>query len=202
MDQNFQTSFIPKRPLAEDRTERPQTVSVFLFISSIILVASIVGAGFVYFYGTSLSNQVTQMKADLKKAEGAFEGDFIQELQVMDRRINAANEVLANHITVSPVFATLQGSTLKTVQYTKFGYTITGSGPAAQVNIQMSGIAESYIAVALQSDAITKNKYIRDPIFSNLTLNEKGSVLFDLTFSVDPKFVLYGEVLARGTSSQ
>ena len=203
MDQNFQTSFIPKRPLAEDRTERPQTVSIFLFLSSIILVASLVGAGFVYFYNTSLTNQVTQMQGDLKKAESAFEGDFIEELQTMDRRINAATEVLSNHIVVSPIFATLQQTTLKSVQYTKFGYTITGSGPAAEVDIQMSGIAASYTAVALESDALTQNKYMKDPIFSNLTLDDKGNVLFDLTFSVDPTFVLYGEALARasGTSA-
>lgn len=198
MDQNFQTSFIPKKALAEDRTERPQSVSVLLFFATIIFIASIAGAAFVFFYKTSLTSQVAQMKLDLKKAEGAFEGDFIQELQSMDKRINAANVVLGNHISVSPIFAELKSATLKSIQYTKFGYTLTGEGASAKVTVQMSGRSQTYKAIALESGELAKNKYIKEPVFSNLTPSDQGDILFDLTFSVDPKFVLYGEAIARG----
>ena len=201
MDQNFQTSFIPKRALAEDRVERPKSVSVFLFFATIIFVASIAGAGFVFFSKTSLTNQVTQMQADLKKAESAFEGDFIQQLQIMDKRINAANSVLANHIAVSPIFAELQTATLKSIQYTKFSYTVAGSGTTANITVQMSGQSQSYTAIALESAQLAQNKYIKNPIFSNLTPNDQGTIVFDLTFSVDPKFVLYGEALTRDGSA-
>jgi hypothetical protein len=197
MDQNFQTSFIPKKALAEDRVERPKSVSVLLFFATIIFIASIAGAAFVFFYKTSLTNQVTQMKLDLKKSEGAFDGDFIQVLQSMDKRINAANIVLGNHVAVSPIFAELQRSTLKSIQYTKFGYVLNGEGPSAQVNVQMSGRSQDYNAIALESAELAKNKYIKEPVFANLTPSDQGDILFDLTFSVDPKFVLYGETLAR-----
>ncbi len=197
MDQNFQTSFIPKRALAEDRIERPKSVSVFLFFATIIFIASLIGAGFVYFYKTSLTNQVAQMKIDLQKAEAAFEGDFIRLLQRTDKRINAANAVLSDHISVTPIFNELRDSTLKSIQFTKFSYTITGSGPTAKITIQMSGKSQSYTAIALQSAKLAENKDIKDPIFSNLTPNDQGIVLFDLTFNVDPQFVLYRTVLAQ-----
>jgi hypothetical protein len=201
MDQNFQTSFIPKRPLMEDRVERPKTVSMFLFFATILLIASVIGAAFVYFYKTSLTNQVTQMRSDLQKAESAFEGDFIQQLQVTDKRINAANEVLSNHVTISPVLSALGAATLKSIQFTKFSYAVTGTGPTAQVTVMMSGISQSYTAIALESAQLTGNKYIKNPIFSNLALNQQGQVLFDLTFSVDPQYVLYGQMLARSSGS-
>jgi hypothetical protein len=63
-------------------------------------------------------------------------------------------------------------------------------------------VSQSYTAIALESAQLAQNKYIKNPIFSDLTPNDQGSILFSLTFSVDPKFVLYGEVLARDSSSQ
>lgn len=200
MDQNFQTSFIPKKALAEDRVERPKSVSIFLFLGTILLIASIIGAGFVYFYKTTVERKIVQQKADLQKAEGAFEGDFIQELQTIDRRINAANEVLSNHIIVSPIFDALSQSTLKSIQFTKFSYNVVGSGSSAEVRVQMSGRATGYTAVAIESDELTKNKYIKDPVFSNLNLDDQGNILFELTFSVDPKLVLFNEVIAKQMS--
>ncbi len=200
MDQNFQTSFIPKKALAEDRVERPKSVSIFLFLGTILLIASIIGAGFVYFYKTTVERKIVQQKADLQKAEGAFEGDFIQELQTIDRRINAASEVLSNHIIVSPIFDALSQSTLKSIQFTKFSYNVVGSGTSAEVRVQMSGRATGYTAVAIESDELTKNKYIKDPVFSNLNLDDQGNILFELTFSVDPKLVLFNEVIAKQMS--
>ncbi len=198
MDQNFQTSFIPKKPLAEDRMERPKSVSVFLFFATVIFIASIVGAGAMYFYKASLTGQVEQMKADLKKAESAFEGDFIRQLQLTDKRIVAANAVLSNHIAVSPIFQELQNRTLKSIQFTKFSYAITGSGPTAKITVTMSGKSQNYTAIALESAMLVdNNKYFKDPVFSNLAPNDQGMVLFDLTFNVDPQLVLYKQALAH-----
>ena len=202
MDQNFQTSFIPKRALAEDRTERPQSVNVFLFFGTILLLGSIAGAIFVFIYKNSLTTQVAQMSDNLKKSEAAFQSDFIQELQRTDLRLNAADEVLMNHVAVSPIFNELQSSTLKSIQYTKFAYSLAGEGTGAQVNVQMSGIGQSYSSIALEAIELGKNPYIQNPIFSNLAPNDQGTILFDLTFSIDPKFVMYEEAIVRGADTQ
>jgi hypothetical protein len=201
MDPQAQTSFIPKRALAEDRAPRQKTVSIFSFIATILFIASIIGAGAMYFYETSLRANVAGMQETLTKAKDAFEETFLQQLQVVDRRMNAASDVLENHVVVSPIFSALQQSTLKSIQFTKFVYAVDGSGPSASILVKMSGRAQNYNALALQSDELTKNKYIRNPIFSNLTLDTQGNVLFDLAFSVDPKFVLYGEALSRASQS-
>jgi hypothetical protein len=59
----------------------------------------------------------------------------------------------------------------------------------------MTGLAVGYSSVALQSDLFAKNKNLIDPVFSNLVLDEKGNVIFDLEFSVDPSFVDYKQML-------
>jgi hypothetical protein len=86
---------------------------------------------------------------------------------------------------------------MKTVRYTKFSY-VLGTDKKAQIIIQMSGQAVDYRSVALQSDLFnTKDeaKNFINPVFSNLTLDDKGNVLFDLQFSVDPSFVNYKQTL-------
>jgi hypothetical protein len=197
MDPQAQTSFIPKRALAEDRAPRQKTVSIFSFLATILFLASIAGAGAMYFYEHSLTAQVQSMQQELAKAKDAFEESFLQQLEIVDARLHAASDVLQNHITVTPIFTALQQSTLRSVQFTKFVYAVDGTGTSASVLVKMSGKAQSYNALALQNDQLTKNKYIRNPIFSNLTLDPQGNVLFDLSFSVDPKFVLYGDSLSR-----
>ena len=68
----------------------------------------------------------------------------------------------------------------------------------------MSGQAIGYRSIALQSDLFTtrdEGKNFIDPVFSNLTLDAKGNVLFDLEFSVDPSFVDYKQMLSTEESS-
>ena len=67
-----------------------------------------------------------------------------------------------------------------------------------QIKVQMSGQAIGYRSIALQSDLFAKKKYFQEPVFSNLSLDEKGNVVFDLDFSVDPNFVEYNQALLRG----
>ena len=111
----------------------------------------------------------------------------------------ASKEVLANHVVVSPVFEALQAETLKSISFTKFAYVYEPLKKT--VDVKMSGKATGYDAIALQSDELVKNKYIKDPVFSNLNVDDKGRVVFDLQFSVDASYVNFDDVLARDASS-
>ena len=142
------------------------------------------------------------MGNELNLAKDSFEPSKILQLQDLDKRINAANEVLSNHIAVSPIFSALQAVTMKTVGYTKFGYTFDGS-KNSKIAVSMSGIAVGYASIAQQADLLAQNKYLIDPVFSNLSLDDKGNVTFDLNFSVDPNLVDYKKILetTNGVSS-
>jgi len=134
------------------------------------------------------------MENDLELAKKRFEPTKIVQLQVVDKRLKAADEILSNHVMISPIFKALQEITMKNVSYTKFSYAFE-EGKNAKILVKMNGVAVGYKSVALQSDLFAKNKYLIDPIFSNLALNDKGNVLFDLEFSVDPSFVDYKKVI-------
>ena len=203
MESDFQTSFIPKKPMIEESTVTSRPAVGFLTILSIFIFISVaLASGGLYFYKNILNQNITDMQGTLKLAEGRLESDKIQALQLLDKRLRSANEVLLNnHIAVSPIFDALAKSTLKNIRYTKFGYDL-GTDQNSKVNIKMSGQAVGYRSIALQSDIFSTNKNIIDPVFSNLTLDNKtGNVMFDLAFSVDPTFVDYKQMLKTQSSN-
>ncbi|MEK7539346.1 MAG: hypothetical protein AAB595_01770 [Patescibacteria group bacterium] len=194
MEPNFQTSFIPKRPMVAEHIATTRSVGVFTVIAIFILFTVLLATGALYFYKGVLAKNITQMETDLNLAKNRFEPSKITELQVLDKRLNASSEVLSNHTAITPIFQALSLITMKTVRYTKFSYDF-GTEKNAKAVVKISGLAVGYRSVALQSDLFAKNKDLIDPVFSNLTLDDKGNVLFNLEFSVDPSFINYKKTL-------
>lgn len=194
MDQNFQTSFIPKKPIIKERTTYAEPVGILLVASLIVLFTVLISTAGFYFYKISLSKNIADMKETLISSKNRLELDKIAEMQILDKRLNASSEILSKHVTVAPIFDALEKVTMKTVRYTRFSYSFSGD-KGNTVDIKMTGIATGYGAVALQSDLFAANRNFIEPIFSNLTLDTKGNVMFNLDFSVDPSFVNYKQSL-------
>ena len=202
MDQNFQTSFIPKKPMIEEpirNVSRP--ISVFLVFSIFIFITMLLATGGLYFYQGILEKNIAQMKVDLEKAKNRFELSKITELQTLDKRLKASTEILKSHVAVSPIFDALSKITIKTIRYTKFSYAFDNTDKS-KVLIKMSGQAswtQGYKAIALQSDIFSGDneykKLLIDPVFSGLTPDTKGNILFDLDFSVDRGLVDYNKMI-------
>lgn len=194
MEQNFQTSFIPKKPLIEHREKSAPAFGLLTVVAIFILVTIVLASAGLFFYKGIMAKNIRTMEDQLNIAKNSFEPAKITELQVLDRRLRASAQILSGHIAITPVFTVLQDLTMKTVRYTKFTY-VLGDENNSKVTIKMSGIAVGYRSVALQSDLFAKNQNIIDPVFSNLTLDTKGNVIFDLEFTVDPAFVDYKQTI-------
>jgi len=195
MEQNFQTSFIPKKPILGGSVNYASpTVSFFLIFSLLIFFSILITTGGLYFYKGILIKKITGMERTLALANNRFEPSKIIELQTFDKRLRSSSEILSKHITITPIFNALEQLTMKSVRFTNFSYNL-GDDNKATINVKMSGIAIGYRSIALQSDLFAKNKNLIDPIFSNLTLDDNGNVSFDLEFSVDPSFVNYKQAL-------
>jgi len=194
MDQNFQTSFIPKKPMIRERTISSQPVSIFFVISLFILFVLLLITGGLYFYKGILKKEIAGLEQSLNLEKNRFEPSKIAELQLLDRRLRASSQILASHVAVSPIFDALEQITMKTVRYTRFSYDL-GADNSSFVQVKMSGQAIGYRSIALQSDLFAKNHNLIDPVFSNLTLDNTGNVLFDLDFSVNPNFVNYKQTI-------
>ena len=199
---NFQTSFIPKKPLAEERVVAPRHTSIFSFLATLVFFGAIASAAAVYFYRASLTTNIATMNGQLAAARNTFEPSLITQLKVLDRRITDSKQLLASHVVVSPIFEALEVNTLKNIQFTKFSYT-TPSDAGAPITVRMSGKAKDYASIALQSDQLATNKNIHNSIFSNLVLDTiTGAVTFDLVFTVDADLVRFSSHIDELTNQQ
>ncbi len=196
MEQNFQTSFIPKKPIVKNRTIVAQSIGFLLVLSIFIVCTIIIASGGLYFYKGVMTKNISKMEADLNLAKNRFEPSKINQLQVLDKRLRASTEILSKHLAISPIFKALQMITMKTVRFTEFDYNLDYE-KNPKILVIMDGLATGYRSIALQSDLFTNNKYFIDPIFSNLSLDNKGNVLFKLEFFVDPVFVDFKNMLLR-----
>jgi hypothetical protein len=197
MDKEFQTSFVPKKAVVEGpkKVKAGSGAGIFGLISLVLFLASIASVAGAYFYRLSIKKNIETYKTSLIRARNAFEPALITELQILDKRLNAGTTLLTNHIVVSPVFELLQDITLPTVRYSDFSYEID---PRSNfVNIKLKGEAMSYNFIALQADLFNKNKFIRNPIFSDFVLDQSGNIDFNLSFFVDKSLVNYESFLDR-----
>lgn len=201
MDKEFQTSFVPKKTILEKEPSRSAGTASGLvnLVALIVFIASILAAGAAYFYRSSIETRVAEYKESLQRARNAFEPTLITELQVLDKRMRAATDILDGHIAVSPIFELLGGITLPTVRYSDFSYEFNPENPNL-VDIKITGEAKGYNYIALQADLFGEDKFIKNPIFSDFTLDQLGNVDFTLTFSVDKSLVLYESFLEREES--
>ncbi|PIR68314.1 hypothetical protein COU49_01995 [Candidatus Nomurabacteria bacterium CG10_big_fil_rev_8_21_14_0_10_35_16] len=180
--------------MIEERAVATKPVGFLLVLSIFLLCTMVVASGGLYFYRDVVTKNITKMESDLNLAKNRFEPSKITQLQTLDKRLRASTEILSKHLAISPIFKALQSVTMKTVRFTKFDYTLDDER-TTRVLVKMSGVAIGYRSVALQSNLFAQNKYFIDPIFSNLSLDNSGNVLFDLEFSVDPTFVDFKNTL-------
>lgn len=192
MDPKFQTSFIPKKPLADT----PSSISgagFFLIISIIIFVIAIAASAGVYFYGTYLQKQNEESKQKLLDKEAHFDTSSIERLVALNSRIKAAEDLLDKHIVLTSLFEFFQESVLKTVRFESLAYTYSPQ----KISISMKGQANSYNSIAFQSDVLNGKKFIKNALFSNLNLDASGNVGFNFVAEVDPTLLSYKYLLSK-----
>lgn len=198
MEQKVNTSFIPKKSL-KAATQRPKgsSIGVFFLLTLIIFIGVLALAIGVFLYQQFLVQNIDRKEASLERASAAFEPALIAEISRLDTRLQSAQDIIDNHMSVTAFFKLLEVSTLASVRFEDLDYRV---GEGGRISISMKGKALNFSSVALQSDIFGKNKFIREPIFSNLNLDQKGDVVFNFSAFIDPRLLSYRNT--REPSSQ
>lgn len=190
METKFQTSFIPKQPVTSEAPHHTSAASLFFLFAFIIFMASLASAGGVFIYNEIIKKNIEDGKKQLTLNRNAFDPNTISQITRLNDRINAADNLLKKHKSVSTLFLVLSNATLKNVRFSDFNYT----GAEDKIALSMRGQATSYETVALQAKEFTnpnlKNVF-RSPLFGDLTLDTQGNVSFSFTATVDPLLVDY-----------
>jgi len=189
MENSFQTSFIPKKPVSAQSTTNSAPVGLLtIFFLALLIISSVASAG-LFFYKNYLVGQVKVLQSSLAKYGSSFQKETIEELELFDKRTTIAKQILASHIVMSPLFALLGDLTIPSIQYTKYQQQMDGKG----FLVELSGVARDYRSIALQADAFNTatGRSFKNVVFSNLTKDTRGNVLFDINFTVDPSLLSY-----------
>ncbi len=194
----FQTSFIPKKSFDVGTGVQKHHTSFFFIIAVLIFIIALVSAGGAFLYDRFLGISLAHKKEDLEKVKSAFEPELIRKLSRLDSKLHTSQTLLNSHIALSSFFELLENMTLESIRFKTFSY-IAGD---TDIRISMQGEALSYAAIALQSDEFAKQRFIREPVFSGLDLDDKGNVIFTVTAFVDPALLSYRDrALHAGTAA-
>ncbi len=188
MDPRFQTSFIPKKPIATESQSRVKTVNLFVLTATIIFLVAMSATGATFFYERLVRSQIEQDKESLNKAREAFDPELINKIVRLDNRINTSKKLLEDHIAASYFFDLLEKTTLKTVRFKDFSIEYLSKD---KITVSMKGQAQGFVAVALQSDKFSSDSLFKNTIIGDIALEPAGTVSFSVISSVDPSVLSY-----------
>ncbi|MDP2651085.1 MAG: hypothetical protein Q8O98_00670 [bacterium] len=202
MDPKFQSSFIPKGPAAaigsEVKVSKLKEKTFLGFLATLIFVLTLVLSVGILGYNYYLSYSIGNMTERLEIARATAEHESVNEILRLDARLNIVNDLLSQHAVLSPIFEFLESQTVTTVQFNSFDYSTTEDGVA----LELTGEARGYAAVALQAEAFQESPHFKNPVFSDLQLDETGNVVFAMSALVDPEIISYKRKLERSATSE
>ncbi len=194
MDPQVSTSFIPKKPLVPARA-RGSASGLVLLLAILIFIGSVVAGGGVFAYDRYLKSTIASKQHSLELAQAAYEPGVIESLIRLDSRLGESKRLLGKHLAPSAIFMFLSTQTLERVQLTSFDYVVDESGAAT---LELVGVADTFSALALQSDQFGTSNVLRNVIFSNILISPTtGKVSFAVHADVDPSLLLYTKNLNR-----
>lgn len=196
MENRFQATFMPRQapvPGTGDAYIRPKNPPNFLMIVGVtIFVLALLALGGLYLYRSFVMASNADKKAAVEEAIKNFEPELTKELTVIKARMDAGKYLLENHKAVSLLFKLLEANTAQTVRFNEFSFTVL---PDRKIDLTMKGEARTYNAIAFQSDVFSKIEQIRSPLFSNLSIDEKGLISFSVEAELDPTVVSYKQLV-------
>ncbi len=188
MENSFQTSFIPKKPVVSNNSIKTPK-SLLMIILTFILVVSVLASGGLYLYKNYLTKQRESYSQALSEARDSFEKETIEELALFNKRTESAKEILNSHLVLSPVFILLGKVTIPQVQYTSFSH----QNVDEDFVVEIQGIAKDYRSIALQANMFNNEEghFFENVLFYNLTKDKNGNIAFSLKFNVNPALISY-----------
>lgn len=189
MENRFQTTFIPRRPVVSTPGVRPKGPPSFLMIiGGIIIVLALAASGGTYFYRGYLTKSNAEKKQQIEEEIKNFEPELTRELTILKARMDIGKQLLDKHNAFTQLLKLLELNTAQTVRFKEFSFLTL---PDKKITLAMKGESQSYAAIAFQSDVFSKITQLKNPIFSDLNLNDEGKIDFTVKAELDSAAVSY-----------
>ena len=161
--------------------------NVFLLLGLFVFgISLLLGVG-VFGYQKYLESVISVKETALRSAQATINNDVVEDYVRLKQRFVSGRELLDNHIALSQYFTKLEEITLQNVQFEEMTLLVAEDRTAA---ITVDGIARNFNTLAAQSTAIAEEKGFKRSIFSDITVNDNGTVGFTLTADIDPSLIV------------
>ncbi len=200
MEPKFQTSFIPKNPgLGGQSATMPyvRERNIFSTASTVLFVLMLLVSGGLFGYKIILTNKKETASNSLVAARTTLEPQKIQTLIDANSRIVSTKNLLDKHVVLSELLVLLQQITLQKVSFSSLAYKNMDNKPT----ISLTAEALGYNAIAAQEDVFAKNDFIKNPIFSDFSLDTNGGVKLTIFAELVPKLISYKDILQSVSSA-
>ncbi len=189
MQPNFQTSFIPKKPVSgeSDKTSVVHDTDIFTLAATLTFIVTALLYGGLFLYRNMLDKQIVEAGKQLDDARSAILPDKIKELLDANSRITTASNLLEKHIVNSKMLLLLNDLAVKKLKFNDLTFSNKTGVPTVRIN----GEVQTYNALAKQQEIFANSEYIKNPTFSNIALGEGGSIKFQLTTTIDSSLISY-----------
>lgn len=181
------TSFVPKQPVQPTRRPTSSGNNVLLVVSLVILGLAVAASVAAFAYERYLTSVKERRAVELTAAQERVSEDTVEEFVRLRDRALAAQNLLDDHVAISQFLDTLENITVQTVRFDSLKLSVADD---RTTSIEMAGAARTFNALAVQSAAFAGEKRIKRAIFSDISVNDGGSVSFLMTAELDPRLVL------------
>lgn len=182
------TSFVPHAASVSAPRFRSDLTGAFGFFAYAVLGIAFVLALGVFFYGRILTSSAASKDAALKSAEANIDPATVLNFVRLRDRLTASGLLLGGHIAFSEFFSVIERLLPASTRFTSLHLLRNDAGIA---KVEGAGIAGSFNTLAATSNAFASDGRIKDAIFSNISVNNNGSVSFAFSATLDPKLVLF-----------
>lgn len=216
METKFQTSFIPKKPIAPTigggsmgvpSMTHHHSTSLFMSIAVLIFIISLGSVGGSFLLKSYLLSQQESYREELAVREKQFNSDLIEELKRQNVKIDIAEQLLRGHLAMSQIFDIIGRLTIENVRFLSLDVTIP-QNQTEDLKVSLRGYGTSFSAVAFQSDVLGQleqyglRKIVKNPIISDPSLDQNGTVAFGFTASVDTSSLTYEKSISSSDDEE
>jgi len=172
-DLQKQSSFIPQRPSKGNvKPKRMRKIYVLNYVTYVIFFGTLIVTAGVFFFGWSLDSQIDTLAKQLDAEQSVFNENELANVKILDTKIDTAEGMLNNHVSVVSILAAIEQSIVGPIQLLDFVYTRTGQSDAPLVSLTAE--TDSFNTVLFQNQVLAANGIIRGLDIQNVSLETKS----------------------------
>jgi hypothetical protein len=178
-----------------------------MVIATFLFIISIAGALFTIFWKNVLVKSQENYKVQLAESEKRFNTSLIEELKKANTKIDLSKQLLNSHLASSEIFSIISRLTVEGVRFTSLDFT-SPVKDSEGVKVVLRGVGNSFSSIAFQSSVFGQsekygsNKILKNPVLSDLVVDQSGNVGFTFAATIVPEDISYNKILNSTLQSE